>query len=365
MTTTTWIPAAGPAPGGADAGIGVWLAVALIALFTLGGAWLARRTAARLTMWLTVSSAVMLVTVLTDLLPGAWQGAAGHGIPQWLVGASAAAGFLAIAVFTRDGGAPGHVPPAGAGRHAPGLHRRAAGAAGAAWFGGVGTAVALVVHRAIEGATLALAASVVVVVALAVHSASEGLAVAAMLGMARRRLWPWLAISCAGPALGVVIATVRPIPAHAVPILLGAVAGVLSRTALVGLRLAVGRGAGRLPRRHLVVAGMVAAMVAGGLGTVQWVGAVPVALEDPAHPGPRPSRPFPLSPDLDTHARTGPTPSPGASHGLFLRGGAAPPWPHAHTEPTPSYGPFAGSGPVPAPTGRKRAHLQRREERDR
>ncbi|SDH10049.1 hypothetical protein [Nonomuraea jiangxiensis] len=328
LTTTTWIPAAGPASDGADTG--VWLAVVLVALCTLGGAWLARRAVERLTVWLMVASAVLLVIAVTDLLPAAWQGAAAHGVPQWLVGTCAALGFLVIAYFTRGGGAHGHDLPAGAGRHAPGLHRRAGEAAGAALFGGVGTAVALVVHRMLDGATLALAASVVVVVALAVHSASEGLAVAALLGMARRRLWPWLAISCVSPALGVVVATVRPIPGHVAPILLGTVAGVLARTAVVGFRLAAGQGSGRLPRRHLVVAGTVAATVAGGLGTVQWIGATPSAHEGQAYPAPRTNHPLP--PPYEPLLRTRPMPTngpllrsgPESSGGPLLRSGLAP-----------------------------------------
>ena len=119
----------------------------------------------------------------------------------------------------------------------------------------MGTAAALTVHRAIEGATLALTASAVVVIALMVHSASEGLALAALLDMAGRRLAPWLVVACASPAVGVLVATVGPLPGQVIPVLLGTVTGVLLRTAMVGLKLAADRQEnGRLSRGQLVIA---------------------------------------------------------------------------------------------------------------
>jgi hypothetical protein len=286
----------------------VGLAVGLVSLSTVGGAWLGRRTSDRLTVWLTVASAMMLATALADLLPDAWHDAVDNGVPLWIVGASVAFGFLVITYFTRKGCGHGHGQPKVSGKHAPGLHRRVKEVVGAALFGGMGTAAALTVHRTIEGATLVLAASTVVVIALMVHSASEGLALAALLDIARQRLWPWLVISCASPAIGVVIAMVSPIPGQLVPILLGAVTGVLLRTAIVGIRLAASRGGGRLPTRHLIIAGTVAAAMAAGLGTAQWVGASHETRQGRDILSPRARRS--LSPVGEPKSRIQPTPSP-------------------------------------------------------
>ncbi|MFG1704312.1 hypothetical protein ACFLIM_14065 [Nonomuraea sp. M3C6] len=318
MHTTTWTSAIGPVLEGRRPGAEAWLGVGLVSLSTLGGAWLARRTSQRMTVWLTVASAMMLVSALTDLLPDAWQDAAEYGVPLWIVGASIAFGFLAITYFTRKGHGHGNAKPMTYGRHAPGLHRRVKEVVGAALFGGMGAATALTVHRAVEGATLALAASAVVVIALMVHSASEGLALAALLDMARQRLWPWLVVSAVSPAIGVVIAEVSPIPGQAVPILLGSVAGVLLRTAIVGFRLAARHeGEGRLPRRQLVVAGALAATVAAGLGTLQWVNApletheMPESLrtnERSESLGTTTTRP--TRPAYEPHARISPKPTP-------------------------------------------------------
>jgi zinc transporter ZupT len=250
----------GPALEGASPGVGAWAAVLLVSLSTLAGAWLARRNFTKVTVWLAIASAMMLITALADLLPDAWREAAETGVPLWAVGLAIAAGFLVITYFTRRGCGHGHqeAKPVG-GRHAPGLHRRVKEAADVALFGGMGTAAALTLHRAIEGATLALTASAVVVIALMVHSASEGLALTALLDMAKQRLAPWLVVSCASPAAGVLIAGIAPLPGQIVPILLGMVTGVLLRTAVVGLRLAAaGHADGRLPKRHLTIAAGVA-----------------------------------------------------------------------------------------------------------
>ncbi|GAA0396816.1 hypothetical protein GCM10009530_55500 [Microbispora corallina] len=252
--------AGGPLPGPVLDGLpgrqGAWAAVLLICCATLAGAWLARRYSARVTVWLAVASAMMLVTALVDLLPDALDDAAEAGVPTWALGVAACTGFLVVAYFTRKGCAcpDEHERPRGP-QHAPGRHRRLRRAVDAALFGGMGTAAALTLHRAVEGATLALTASVVVVLALAVHSASEGLALAALLDLADQRLAPWLAASCAGPVIGVLTATFRPLPAQVVPILLSVVMGVLLRTAIVGIRLAAGgQRSGRLSRRQIVLA---------------------------------------------------------------------------------------------------------------
>jgi zinc transporter ZupT len=257
-------PALGPALQGASPGAGAWAAVLLMSLSTLAGAWLARRNSAKVTVWLAIASAMMLITALVDLLPDAWRDAAETGVPLWAVGLAIVFGFLVITHFTRKGCGHGHGGPRPVGgRHAPGLHRRVKEAVDAALFGGMGTAAALTLHRAIEGATLALTASAVVVIALMVHSAGEGLALAALLDMARQRLAPWLVVSCLSPAAGILIATIAPLPGQIVPLLLGMVTGVLLRTAIVGLRLAAaGQEGGRLSKRHLTVAAGVA--VTGG-----------------------------------------------------------------------------------------------------
>ncbi|MGW0198081.1 hypothetical protein [Nonomuraea sp. NPDC003201] len=247
-----------------------WVAVVLVALSTLAGAHLARRNSAKISIWLAIASALMLITALVDLLPDAWQEADATGVPIWVVGLAGLFGFAVITFFTRKG--CGHSHEAGAaagGRHAPGLHRRVKEAVSAAVYGGVGTAAALSLHRMIEGATLALVSSAVVVAALVIHSASEGLALTALLDLARKPAVPWLALSCLAPAAGVVLATVAPLPAQSVPILLGMVTGVLLRTAVIGLTIA--RDSRRLSRRHLVIAATVVAGVGGLLITTQTV----------------------------------------------------------------------------------------------
>ncbi|MEU6409204.1 hypothetical protein [Microbispora sp. NPDC046933] len=219
-----------------------------------------------MTIWLAIASAMMLVTALVDLLPDAWHDAAESGTPFWMVALAAAFGFTVITYFTRKGCAcPHDEDQPRAGRHAPGLHRRVKEVVGAALYGGMGTAAALTLHRAIEGATLALTASAVIILALTVHSASEGLALAALLDMAKQRLSPWLVVACLSPAVGVLTATLRPLPQQWVPILLGVVIGVLSRTAIVGMRLAGSRQRnGRLSKRHLAIAATVS-VTAGAL----------------------------------------------------------------------------------------------------
>src|SRR5690606_7693600 len=172
-------------------------------------------------------------------------------------GLAVAFGFLIITYLTRGacGHRPGRTRGGFGGLHAPGQHRRTRATVDAALFGGMGTAAALTLHRGIEGATLALSASAVVVVALIVHSASEGLALAALLDIARQRLTPWLILACAGPAIGVLTATLNPLPGLLAPILLGVIMGVLLRTAIVGLRIAASRQpGGRFSKRQIALA---------------------------------------------------------------------------------------------------------------
>lgn len=247
--------------GGRAPGSGTWIAVALVCLATLAGAWMARSNARHVAGWLAVASVVMLITAVTDMLPDAWHDAVEVGVPLWGLGLAVAVGFLVVTYFTRRVCGHGHEERRAAGNHAPGRHRRVNEMVGAALYGGMGTAAALTVHRAIEGATLALSTSAVVVIALAVHSASEGLALTALLDMAKQSLTPWLVVSCASPGIGVLIATVGPPPKGAVPLLLGVVTGIMLRTALVGMRLAVRNQEGGLSRWQLTFAAVAAVTI--------------------------------------------------------------------------------------------------------
>jgi hypothetical protein len=204
---------------------------------------------------------MMLVTALVDMLPDAWSQAAETGVPLWALGLAATFGFLVLTYFTRGGcGCASDSERLRIGLHSPGLHRRAKQGADAAVFGGVGTAVALTVHRALESATLALTTSIVVLIALIVMSASDGLALAALLNIAKRRVAPWLLGSCLSSAAGIAIAAFSPLPGALVPILLAVVMGVLSRTAIFGMKLAASKQQnGRLSARQIAVAVTVAA----------------------------------------------------------------------------------------------------------
>ncbi|MFE3448800.1 hypothetical protein ACFXJ8_07665 [Nonomuraea sp. NPDC059194] len=251
-----------------------WVAVGLICAATLAGAWLARRESERVSVWLAIASAVMLVVAVADMLPDAWHDAVETGMPLWVVAVAVVTGFLVVTYFTRKGcGCAADTARRAAGLHAPGLHRKVKEAAGAALFGGMGTAAALTTHRAIEGATLALTVSAVVVAALMIHSTSEGLALTALLDMARQRLAPWLVVACLSPALGVLAAAYSPLPPTVVPVLLGVVTGVLLRTAIVGMRLAASKQQnGALPRRYVVAAAVVAVVVGATLVVAHWAG---------------------------------------------------------------------------------------------
>jgi zinc transporter ZupT len=273
MVVPNGIDAIGVLEEGAAPGYGAWIAVVLVSVSSLAGAWLARRDSTRVVVWLAIASATMLVIAMTDLLPDAWREAVETGVPLWVIGIAAAIGFLVITYFTRKGcGCEADSGKSATRRHAPGRHRRLKEAVDTALFGGMGTAAALTLHRAIEGATLALTASVVVVLALMVHSASEGLALAALLDMAKQRLAPWLVVACAAPAVGVLAATIHPLPGRVVPILLGMISGVLTRTAVVGLKLAASKqSSGRLSRRHVTIAA-ISAVTIGALIVVAHAG---------------------------------------------------------------------------------------------
>lgn len=247
----------------------VWLAAVLVAVATLAGSWLARRSSMKVSVGLAIASALMLVTALGEIVPDAVDDAIEQNVPLWVIGLSIVFGFVVITYFTREGCAHDHTKESA--RHAAGVHRRVKAVATAALFGGTGTAVALAVHRAIEGATLTLTgASAVVLLALLVHSVSEGLALTAMLDLAGKKVGFWMFLACLSPAAGILVAETSPVPPEATPILLGTVAGVLLRTAIVGFRLAGGES-GRLPRRAALAAGGVAAALAATLAVAQWL----------------------------------------------------------------------------------------------
>ena len=250
-------------------------AVALISVATVLGAWLASRYSTRMALWLSLASAMMLASALTDIIPDVWHDSEEAGTPLWIPAVALVVGFAVVAWFTRGGCGHGHDGEQGPDAsvhddpdHGPstGRHRPSDTARPAA-LGGVGAAAALTVHRVIEGATLALTPSVPVIAALLVHSASEGLALAALFKQARQSMAPWLAIAVLGPVVGVVVASVRPLPESLVPVLLALVAGVLLRTAMVGIGVArEKRRTGELRNWH--VAAAVAAAAAVGALTI-------------------------------------------------------------------------------------------------
>lgn len=239
-------------------------AVALISAATVIGALVASRFSSRMGLWLSVASAMMLVTALTDIIPDVLHDAEEVGTPLWMPAVALVIGFVVVTYFTRQGCGHGHGDDD---QHedasATGRHREAKADSRSAGFGGVGAAAALTLHRAIEGATLALTPSLPVIGALFIHSASEGLALAALFQQTRRSMLPWLMISVAGPVVGVILASVSPLPEAAVPVLLALVGGVLLRTAMVGLGLVVAkRRTGELRIWHIAVSVAAAAALA-------------------------------------------------------------------------------------------------------
>lgn len=193
------------------------VAVVLVAVATVAGAWLARRSSDQSTLPLAAASGILLIIAVLDLLPDAWDEAqAAAGVPLWAVPVTAIASFGVMGGVVRVG------CPCEPGRG-----------------GGIGAACGLALHRFLEGATLALTGSVAVVAALLVHAASEGLALGALLGAPpRRRAAPWIAVACLSPVAGAFVASALPIPDGLMPLLLAFVAGVLAQGAWVALKLA-------------------------------------------------------------------------------------------------------------------------------
>jgi ZIP family zinc transporter len=213
--------------------------VTIIAIATLAGAWLGRRSRRLPRLSLAAATIMLLVVVFADLLPDIWSDLGDAGLPWW-----AAAGALGVGLLAADG-----------------LVRRGC-ACGTGPHGGRATAAALGVHRAVEGAALAVAGSVAVIAALALHAASEGLALAVLLkGEQRRTTAALLGITCLSPAAGAAVLSEVALPAAAAPVLTSLVAGVLLRTALAACQLRPARPArperpaSRRPASKLVAGG--------------------------------------------------------------------------------------------------------------
>ncbi|ALV39209.1 hypothetical protein [Streptomyces sp. CdTB01] len=237
------------------------LSIAVMAGSTAVGALLARRSTRQAALILVISSGMLLMTSLVDLLPEAWEDGGEAGLPVWQVPAIAIGGYAVMHIVTRNGCGCDSDLAKTAGAHAPGLHRQIKQAAGAL-SAGLGTAAALTTHRLFEGTALGLAFSMPLLFTLAMGSTSDGLALAAMLKETGQRLGPWLTVACASPAVGMLITSIAPLPAAALPVALALVAGVILRIAVIGFQLAAGkRKKGLLPRWHLITAaGTTAAM---------------------------------------------------------------------------------------------------------
>jgi len=154
--------------------------VALIAAATLAGAWLGWRSLRLPRLSLACAAMLLLVVVIADLLPDAWNDLSSTGLPWWPAAGALGAGFLATDALVRRGCA-----------------------CGTGQAGGRTTSAALGLHRAVEGAALAVAGSVAVIAALVLHATGEGFALAALLrGERPGRAAALLAITCVSPAAG-------------------------------------------------------------------------------------------------------------------------------------------------------------------
>ncbi|WP_328731884.1 hypothetical protein OHT20_17555 [Streptomyces caniferus] len=240
----------GDSPGGH-----VLIALSFIVTATLTGMWVARRAAGKAGMLLLIASGMLLTTAALHILPDAWGDAPAVGLSRWVVAGVAVLGYGVMTVFTKNGcGCDADLASQVVGAHAPGRHRKAKEVAGALSVG-MGAATALTVHRVVEGSAVVLDVSAAVLLALVIGSVSDGLALATLLQETGQRLAPWAVVACASPALGVLITSISPLPAPALPIALSLVAGVILRIAWVGLRLAAKkRASGQLPRWQIVTA---------------------------------------------------------------------------------------------------------------
>src|SRR5258707_3090592 len=132
--------------------------VALIAAATLAGAWLGWRSLRLPRLSLACAAMLLLVVVIADLVPDAWNDLSGTGLPRWPAAGALGAGFLATDALVRRGCA-----------------------CGTGQAGGWTTSAALGLHRAVEGAALAVAGAVAVIAAPVLHPGGEGFAPAALL----------------------------------------------------------------------------------------------------------------------------------------------------------------------------------------
>lgn len=210
--------------------------VAMVAVATLGGTWLAARRADQRQLWFGAAAGAMLVIASAHLLPDAWAGAQDARLPPWLVPAVAVASFAVNVAIGRVG---------------------CACRAGEDYAAGAGSAAALALHRFLEGAVLALT-GMITAVALTVHALGEGMAVGALLAGRSRRLAAWLVVLCCSPAVGAATAAALPAVAAAEPLALAAAAGVLIQSARISLCAALPQSR-RRPRTAAIAAAAVSA----------------------------------------------------------------------------------------------------------
>ncbi len=196
--------------------------LALVAVGTVAGAWLARRREGQQHIWFGAAAGALLVIATVHLLPDAWAGAEDAGIPVWLVPGLAVTSFAVNVAVSRAG---------------------CTCAADEELASGAGSAAALAVHRFLEGAALALT-GLITAAALAVHALGEGLAVGALLRTQPRRMAVWLTVMCVGPVIGAVAADALPSLGVVEPLLLAVAAGILAQAARISLRAAFPRRAG-------------------------------------------------------------------------------------------------------------------------
>jgi len=327
-----------------------------VCVSTLAGSLMARRGARRMTLWLLITSGLILAVALTEVLPDAWLDAIRDRVPTAQIVVAAALGYAAVSLITRR---EHHGHPLlrlrsrrrPAGEHAPGQHRRVRPAT-QMMFGGIGTAMALASHRTIESAAVAMTTSSMIIVSLLVHSASEGLTLTALLDSTRQRLRPWLLLACVSPTVGALAGLVVPLPVHAVPILLAVAAGELVHTALLGLKLALHRHGGRPPQRHRAVAALAVLLVAAPLILARTGGPL-IAPDGPGTPA-----------ALRDHSAAAPT-APGVPGVPAVPG--SPSASGRSLTPGPGADPSPSRGPVPSPheSDRRGHHQHRRSHRKR
>jgi len=220
-------------------GVAASLVVVVVAAATVIGAYTGRRATRRAIVLVSAASGVLLVVALAHVLPDALQQAREPELPWWSVPLVCVGTYAAFGAGLRTS-CPCH----------QGQLR------------GAGTVAAVAAHRAIEGAAIAVS-SPAVLLALVTHAAAEGAAVGAVLGPGRRRLLGWTSVVGASSAVGLLL-TRTALPAAAVPLLLGVVAGVLTRAGGVALTAAIrDRRVGDGADRTIVAVALLAAAVTG------------------------------------------------------------------------------------------------------